>query len=171
MMVSSLTLMSRFPQTYLKANQYGTSVAGIVSGLLQVACLSVGDDHTSVALIYFLCGTALIAVTATMAYFSYYVPRFKYFLGDTVADMQRPTQSLAQMKQVAKKMWPNMIMMVTGMFLGGLSGGNISTMIVSEDYPRTDWSSKYKYEPDFHLKKNYFSIALNEKVQKRMKTK
>lgn len=143
MMVTGLMLFSRFPQTYMRANQYGSSVAGIVSALIQIASLSIGDDPTTVALIYFACGTTLIGINTVLTYFSYHVPRFKHFLGDVVADTQRPTQSLAQMKTVAKKMWPNLMLSLAGPFLGGLSGGNITTMIVSENYPHTDWSSKF----------------------------
>lgn len=142
-MVTSLTLISRFPLTYMKTNQYATAVAGIISALLQIISLATGGDSSSVALIYFSCGTFLIAVTALFSYVCFHVPRFVYFLGDTVADTEKPTQSWAEFKSVSKQMWPNVVMAITGVLFSGLSGKNVTAMVVSEDYPRTLWTSKY----------------------------
>lgn len=153
MMVSMLTLMSRFPQTYMKSNQYGGSVAGILSAILQITFLSTGGDSIFVALIYFSCGTILIAITTFLAYISYRVPRFQHFLGDTVADTERPSQSWSQMKTVAKRMWPNIVMMACQFFFGGLAAPSIATMVVSENYPHTEWSSKYIFTIMYKLLK------------------
>lgn len=148
-MVTSLTLISRFPLTYMKTNQYAVAVAGIISALLQIIALATGGDSSSVALIYFSCGTFLIAVTAALSYLCFHVPRFVYFLGDIVADTERPTQSWAELKTVGKQMWPNVVMAVTGVLFGGLSGKNVTAMVVSEDYPRTLWTSKYSIQFEY----------------------
>lgn len=113
---------------------YGSATSGLFSATLQIICLSIGKDPIATALIYFLGGTGVILITAICAYISKHSARFRYHLGDTIADTQRTTQTLVQMWHTAKKIWPNVILMIVGVFTAGMCHPNITTLIVSENY-------------------------------------
>lgn len=132
--MAGFTLVSRFPGNYMKMNLYGSGSAGIFSSGLQIISLSVGESTASSALIYFICGTLALVATCILVYFSFSSPRFVFYLGDTVADQQRNVHTFAEMKQVARKIWPCMIVFYSFMLTMGMGHPNITSSIVSENY-------------------------------------
>lgn len=143
MNISAFSLVSRFPQSYLRANQLGTNAIGVISALLQIISLSTNGSSMTVALIYFISGTVLVSINATLMYFAFKLPRFKYFMSEATEDVKKPTQTISQLLLIARKMWPLALMAGTGIVMFGLSGPAVTAMIVSEQYPNTLWSRKY----------------------------
>lgn len=119
---------------YTKIHLYGAGTAGLFNATLQIICLYIGKDPTTTALIYFLGGTSVILITAICVYFSKYSQRFIYYLGDTVAHTQKKTQTISEMWTTTKKIYPNVILMIVGVFVTGMGHPNITTLVVSENY-------------------------------------
>lgn len=130
----------------MKVHMYGSATAGLFSASLQILSLYVGKTPTTTALIYFLGGTSVMLITAICVFISNYSARFRYYVGDVVADTQRKIQSLSDMWTTAKKIYPNVILMFVGVLTNGMGHPNITTLVVSENYGHGyDWNGKNQF--------------------------
>ncbi|XP_023022248.2 equilibrative nucleoside transporter 3 isoform X1 [Leptinotarsa decemlineata] len=139
---SNLALISRFPNEYLKSQMYGTSSSGIISAVIQIICLAIGETPTESALIYFSTGTFILTVTLILAYVSKNLPFFQYYLGDAVADVKKPVHTLTEMKEVTIRIWPLIGMMFVAIATMCISHSNITNLVVSECYGENQWCDK-----------------------------
>lgn len=122
---------------------YGSATAGLLSATLQIICLAIGKNPKSTALIYFSAGTVVIFITIFCAYLSKYSAMFEFYLGDTAADKARATQTSAQIWNTAKKIWPNLLLLVAGIMFGGMGHPNVTTLVISEYYGHGNpWNGK-----------------------------
>lgn len=76
MHITTLAIVSRFPNIYIKTQMYGSAFSSISGALLQIFCLYLGHgNHTRTALIYFICGLTVLAFTVYCAVMCKYIPR------------------------------------------------------------------------------------------------
>ncbi|XP_074034283.1 equilibrative nucleoside transporter 3 isoform X1 [Leptinotarsa decemlineata] len=139
--ISNYTLMARFPPEYIKIQTYGSSMSGIISALLQICCLVIGGGSIQVALIYYLCGTAVLVTAAIMIYLTKYSPLYQYYMEGIEEETNKPMPSLADLKEVFKRIWLVLLPMVLTIPVMGLSSTTITILIVSES--GGSWGKKF----------------------------
>ncbi|XP_023022244.2 equilibrative nucleoside transporter 3 isoform X1 [Leptinotarsa decemlineata] len=139
--ISNYTLMTRFPPEYIKIHTYGSSMSGVISALLQICCLVIGGSSLQVALIYYLCGTAILVVAAILIYLTKYSPLYHYYMEGIEEETNKPTPSFADLKEVFKRVWLVLLPMVLTIPVMGLSSTTITILVVSESTGA--WGKKF----------------------------
>ncbi|CAG9834077.1 unnamed protein product [Diabrotica balteata] len=145
-LLTTICLVSKFPPMYLRYNMFGSAVGGLLGSVLQILALSIGDDSTQVALIYFSTGTVIIIVTALFAYAIKYSPVFQYYLANDHEEKSKPARSLRQYWDATKTVWFLVLMMAINIVGVGFGHPNITSLVVSEGYTGTGkslWYDKY----------------------------
>ncbi|KAG5871754.1 hypothetical protein JTB14_016838 [Gonioctena quinquepunctata] len=143
--VSNLTLLTKFPNKFIKLHGYGGSLSGVVSAVLQILCLRIGGSRIQVALIYYLCGTAILVVTLILTYLSEYQPMYQFYISDTSEEhMKKPVPTFSDVKELFKRIWLLILPMLIGAPFMGLGSPSITMLMVSEYYEDGgDWGKKY----------------------------
>ncbi|VEN46947.1 unnamed protein product [Callosobruchus maculatus] len=75
--MSHTRLLARFPLTYMKFDMYGSGCSSLFSIFLQIISLSIGKDSISSALIFFVCGSAVILTSFLLAVASDHLPFYR----------------------------------------------------------------------------------------------
>ncbi|VEN56649.1 unnamed protein product [Callosobruchus maculatus] len=142
--MSETVLTARLPPKYIKWHIYGQGAHGIFSAVLQIICLSIGNNSTQVAFLYFGCGAAVTLFTFILAAISERLPFYTYHMGDTTKDTGRPVHTLEQIKAAASKSWQPVVMLSIMVIFKSSGHPNITSLIVSEYYGHGNlWNDKY----------------------------
>uniref|UniRef100_A0A6P7F7B6 Equilibrative nucleoside transporter 3-like n=1 Tax=Diabrotica virgifera virgifera TaxID=50390 RepID=A0A6P7F7B6_DIAVI len=145
-LLTTICVVSKFPPMYLRYNMFGSAVGGLLGSILQILALSIGDDSTQVALIYFSTGTVIIIVTAVFAYAIKFSSVFQYYLADDHEEKSKPARTLRQYWHAAKTVRFLVLMMAINIVGVGFGHPNITSLVVSEGYTGTGkslWYDKY----------------------------
>nr|CAH7753231.1 unnamed protein product [Callosobruchus chinensis] len=81
--MSQTRLLARFPIIYMKFDMYGSGCSSLLSIFLQIISLAIGKDPISRALIFFICGSAVILTSLLLALAKkYFVPVVTFLMPD-----------------------------------------------------------------------------------------
>lgn len=139
--VSSLALLSKFPPIYMKTFLIGQGVGGIFCSALQVVALIVGTSSEASALIYFLVGTLLTAVTLILYHVVHHQDFYNVIIESNQEDTKRDLISFREVNDISGKIWSSLVMVIAGALAYVPTHPSIAALVVSEY--KTDWTEKY----------------------------
>lgn len=147
--VSLFEVLSKFPRKYLVWYLAGEGVAGPFNSALQLASLAIGTTIHVSALIYFMCGVFVIAMSLILFLVVKYTALYKHYIGKSDTVPRRKILSWKESKVIVKKIWSSIlinIVMISGL---QIISPAVTTLIVSED-KGTPWADTY-YLPFTYL--------------------
>ncbi|XP_030760929.1 equilibrative nucleoside transporter 3-like [Sitophilus oryzae] len=138
---ANMTVVSKFPDEYMKMYMIGEGIAGLFSALLRLLSIAVAPSTEGAALIYFVTGTTIMTVSSFLFYLSTHTDFFKYYTKDMKEDTKRRIPRLSEFVDVLRYTWPLLILSVVGILI---PQGSITNLIVSEYYGTDNvWGTKY----------------------------
>ncbi|XP_076254175.1 equilibrative nucleoside transporter 3-like isoform X1 [Rhynchophorus ferrugineus] len=141
--LSSTLLYPKFPHNYMKICLMGQGSSGILSVILNIISVALFDDVDNAALMYFLCGTFVIAATLILMLVASRGEFFRYCLDSFPEDVKKKTTSRDEIKFAAKKIWANVFLVFFYMTAIGLTHPAITSLVISESDKNGAWSKKF----------------------------
>ncbi|CAG9858128.1 unnamed protein product [Phyllotreta striolata] len=141
--MSGVVLMAKLTPSYLMYYLVGQNGNFFVT-ILQIICLAVTDDQTTTGLIYFSINTIVIVMSVVLLMLSKRSEVFRYFDVENVKHQTSETLSWRETLELAKKIWPCLLIIFLSYFGATSVHPSISTLVVSQyEYKKNDWSKKY----------------------------
>lgn len=145
LVASTITLISNLPPNYIKIFTLGEGSAGIVTSLIQIICLVIGNYSQISGLIYFGTAVAIYSIGFLMYANSKRSRFFRYYVDETKDQNNKPTQmikpTLADFKLALSEVWP--VIVIYGCCIVGQNMNNVSSLVVSENHgDGTPWTGK-----------------------------
>ncbi|KAF7286156.1 hypothetical protein GWI33_007118 [Rhynchophorus ferrugineus] len=141
--LSSTLLYPKFPHNYMKICLMGQGSSGILSVILNIISVALFDDVDNAALMYFLCGTFVIAATLILMLVVSRGEFFRHCLDSFPEDVKKKTTSRDEIKFAAKKIWANVFLVFFYMTAIGLTHPAITSLVISESDKNGAWSKKF----------------------------
>ncbi|CAH1155872.1 unnamed protein product [Phaedon cochleariae] len=142
--VSTLALLSKFPENYMKTFLVGQGVGGIFSSGLQVVALILGTSSEASAMIYFLIGTLMALVTLILFYVTKHLNFYQYHIGSSLEEVKRDLISLSEVRDIAGKIWSSLVITMAAALAYVPTHPAIAALVASEHRgDHTPWTEKY----------------------------
>ncbi|XP_030761745.1 equilibrative nucleoside transporter 3-like [Sitophilus oryzae] len=137
----SVTIMSKFPDRYMKMFLFGQGIGGLVSALLRLVTITIMTETIPEALLYFSSGCVLMGTALIMFFFATKTPFFKFYMTSYKEDARKKVHSVSQIMDTIKLIWPIILL---NFFNTVIPVTSITNLVVSE-YHNTGslWGDKY----------------------------
>lgn len=136
-----LTIMSKFPDRYMKMFLFGQGIGGLVSAILRLITITIMTETIPEALLYFSSGCVLMGTGLVMFFFATKTSFFKFYMTSYKEDAKKKVHSVGQIMDTIKLVWP---LILLNLFNSVIPIGSITNLVVSE-YQNTGslWGDKY----------------------------
>lgn len=154
--VSSMVLVSKFPQQYLIPYLYGEGYSGVIVSVINVGTIAIGNNNEESVLIYFTVGIVLLLCTMFLLGCSQYSRTYNYYTRNNFENTKRNMTSFSEIVMIGKKIWPSMV--AFNITIGTIFAlhPSITSLVVSESYGHGDvWNGKI-----VSLNFNFYSINI-----------
>lgn len=140
--VSSLVIISKFPNVLLKFYLSGQGIAGIFNSLLQILSLGIGTSVEDSALIYFMSGCFVLIFTMFLYFLSRRMEFYQFYMVKPVKKIKKNTVCISQMKESIKLIWTSCLTFLFASLATSVTTPSVTNLMVSE-YAGTEWGDKY----------------------------